>query len=94
MHKFIVIVQLLRIFVAVFKINKIMKTKKFFLAALLSAESAIKRSTAAKRASPDRALHKNPDTSLSTISLQPGISVVITGLPVAADSMSTLLMPS
>ena len=37
MHKFIVIVQLLRIFVAVFNINKIMKTKKIFLAALLSA---------------------------------------------------------
>lgn len=41
MHKFIVIVQLLRIFVAVFKINKIMKTKKFFLAALLSAAVAL-----------------------------------------------------
>ena len=41
MHKFIVIVQLLRIFVAVFKINKIMKTKKFFLAALLLAVVAL-----------------------------------------------------
>lgn len=41
MHKFIVVVQLLRIFVAVFKINKIMKTKKFFLAALLSAAVAL-----------------------------------------------------
>ena len=40
MHKFIVIVQLLRIFVAVFKINKIMK-KKFFLAAILSAVVAL-----------------------------------------------------
>ena len=39
-------------------------------------------------------LHKSPVTSRSTISLHPGISVVITGLPVAAASMMTLLMPS
>ena len=41
MHIIIVIVQFLCTFVAVFKINKIMKTKKIFLTALLSAVVAL-----------------------------------------------------